>query len=152
MMVPEQYDGLGLETLTYLVALEEIAAVDASTAVLMSVHNSLPTQMIMRWGSDDQKERYLRPLARVGGQDIPPQLMRDRVDLIFSWFETLPNSQTMKTPPSRDRTTRDQKGPSHFTTEYTSPKRNVHTELKMAMNDVIGAAPCSGGGTRSYEI
>ena len=39
MMVPEQYDGLGLDTLTYLVALEEIAAVDASTAVLMSVHN-----------------------------------------------------------------------------------------------------------------
>jgi len=64
MMVPEEYDGLGLETLTYLVALEEIAAVDASTAVLMSVHNSLPTQMLMRWGSDEQKERFLRPMAR----------------------------------------------------------------------------------------
>src|SRR5207237_10287996 len=44
MMVPEQYDGLGFDTLTYLVALEEIAAVDASLAVLMSGHNSLPTQ------------------------------------------------------------------------------------------------------------
>jgi alkylation response protein AidB-like acyl-CoA dehydrogenase len=64
MMVPEQYDGLGLETLTYLVALEEIAAVDASTAVLMSVHNSLPTQMLLRWGTDEQKERYLKPMAR----------------------------------------------------------------------------------------
>ena len=64
MMVPEQYDGLGLDTLTYLVALEEIAAVDASTAVLMSVHNSLPTQMILRWGSDEQKERFLKPMAR----------------------------------------------------------------------------------------
>ena len=64
MMVPEHYDGLGLETLTYLVALEEIAAVDASTAVLMSVHNSLPTQMLLRWGSDDQKERFLKPMAR----------------------------------------------------------------------------------------
>jgi hypothetical protein len=64
MMVPEEYDGLGLETLTYLVALEEIASVDASTAVLMSVHNSLPTQMLMRWGSDEQKERFLRPMAR----------------------------------------------------------------------------------------
>ena len=60
MMVPEEFDGLGLETLTYLVALEEIAAVDASTAVLMSVHNSLPTQMLLRWGSADQKSRYLR--------------------------------------------------------------------------------------------
>src|SRR5256885_2307069 len=64
MLLPEQYDGLGLDTLTYLVALEEIAAVDASTAVLMSVHNSLPTQMILRWGNDEQKRRFLKPMAR----------------------------------------------------------------------------------------
>jgi alkylation response protein AidB-like acyl-CoA dehydrogenase len=64
MMVPEELDGLGLDTLTYLVALEEIAAVDASTAVLMSVHNSLPTQMLLRWGSAEQKDRYLKPMAR----------------------------------------------------------------------------------------
>lgn len=64
MMVPEKFEGLGLDTLTYLIALEEIAAVDASTAVLMSVHNSLPSQMILRWGSDDQRERFLRPMAR----------------------------------------------------------------------------------------
>ena len=64
MMVPEEYDGLGLDTLTYLVALEEIAAVDASTAVMMSVHNSLPTQMILRWGTAQQKERFLKPMAR----------------------------------------------------------------------------------------
>jgi alkylation response protein AidB-like acyl-CoA dehydrogenase len=64
MMVPEEHDGLGLDSLTYLVALEEIASVDASTAVLMSVHNSLPTQMILRWGTDEQKERVLKPMAR----------------------------------------------------------------------------------------
>ncbi|OYV66445.1 MAG: acyl-CoA dehydrogenase, partial [Deltaproteobacteria bacterium 21-66-5] len=64
MMIPEQYDGLGLDTLTYLLALEEIAAVDASVAVMMSVHNSLPTQMLLRWGSEEQKQRYLRPMAR----------------------------------------------------------------------------------------
>ena len=64
MLIPEEYDGLGVDTLTYLLALEEIAAVDASAAVLMSVHNSLPTQMILRWGSEAQKERYLRPMAR----------------------------------------------------------------------------------------
>jgi alkylation response protein AidB-like acyl-CoA dehydrogenase len=64
MLIPEQYDGLGLDTLTYLVALEEIARVDASTAVMMSVHNSLPTQMILKWGSDHQKERFLKPMAR----------------------------------------------------------------------------------------
>ncbi|HJR62339.1 MAG TPA: acyl-CoA dehydrogenase family protein [Gemmatimonadaceae bacterium] len=64
MLIPEEYDGLGLDTRTYLVALEEIAAVDASVAVAMSVHNSLPTQMILRWGTDEQKERFLKPMAR----------------------------------------------------------------------------------------
>ena len=64
MMIPERYDGLGLDTCTYLVALEEIAAVDASMAVLMSVHNSLPTQMLLRYGSSAQKEQFLRPMAR----------------------------------------------------------------------------------------
>jgi alkylation response protein AidB-like acyl-CoA dehydrogenase len=64
MMIPEEFDGLGLDALTYLVALEEIATVDASVAVMVSVHNSLPTQMIKRWGNEEQKERYLRPMAR----------------------------------------------------------------------------------------
>ncbi|HEX6316987.1 MAG TPA: acyl-CoA dehydrogenase family protein [Gemmatimonadaceae bacterium] len=64
MLLPESYDGLGLDTCTYLVALEEISAVDASAAVLMSVHNSLPTQMILRYGSEAQKARFLPPMAR----------------------------------------------------------------------------------------
>jgi alkylation response protein AidB-like acyl-CoA dehydrogenase len=64
MMLPEAYDGLGTDTGTYLIALEEIAAADASVAVLMSVHNSLPTQMILRYGSDEQKNRYLKKMAR----------------------------------------------------------------------------------------
>ena len=64
MLLPEQYDGLGLDTRTYLVALEEIAAVDASAAVLMSVHNSLPTQMILQYGSEEQRARFLPPMAR----------------------------------------------------------------------------------------
>ena len=64
MLIPEQYDGLGLDTTSYLIALEEIAAADASAAVLMSVHNSLPTQMLLHFGSDAQRERWLRPMAR----------------------------------------------------------------------------------------
>ena len=64
MLIPEEFDGLGLDTCTYLVALEEIAAVDASVAVLMSVHNSLPTQMILRYGNDEQKRRFLKGMAR----------------------------------------------------------------------------------------
>ena len=64
MMLPEEYDGLGTDTGTYLIALEEIAAADASVAVLMSVHNSLPTQMILRYGNAAQKDRFLRKMAR----------------------------------------------------------------------------------------
>src|SRR5215218_1181486 len=64
MLIPEAYDGLGLDTTSYLLALEAIAAADASTAVLMSVHNSLPTQMLLHFGSDAQRERWLRPMAR----------------------------------------------------------------------------------------
>jgi hypothetical protein len=64
MLLPEEYEGLGLDTRTYLVALEEIAAVDASAAVLMSVHNSLPTQMILRYGSEEQRTRFLPGMAR----------------------------------------------------------------------------------------
>jgi alkylation response protein AidB-like acyl-CoA dehydrogenase len=64
MLLPEAYDGLGLDTVTYLLALEEISAADASVGVLMSVHNSLPTQMILRYGSDEQKRRFLPGMAR----------------------------------------------------------------------------------------
>ena len=64
MLIPERYDGLGLDTTSYLLALEEIAAADASAAVLMSVHNSLPTQMLLAFGNDEQKERFLPPMAR----------------------------------------------------------------------------------------
>lgn len=64
MMLPEKYEGLGTDTGTYLIALEEIAAADASVAVLMSVHNSLPTQMILRYGSDAQKDRFLPAMAK----------------------------------------------------------------------------------------
>ncbi|WP_420124837.1 acyl-CoA dehydrogenase family protein [Longimicrobium sp.] len=64
MLLPERYDGLALDTLAYVVALEEIARGDASVAVAMSVHNSLPTQMILAHGTDAQKERWLGPMAR----------------------------------------------------------------------------------------
>jgi alkylation response protein AidB-like acyl-CoA dehydrogenase len=64
MLIPEEWDGLGLDTTSYLVALEEIARGDASVAVAMSVHNSLPTQMILAHGTPEQKERWLKPMAR----------------------------------------------------------------------------------------
>ncbi|MGH7551360.1 MAG: acyl-CoA dehydrogenase family protein [Gemmatimonadota bacterium] len=63
MLVPEEWGGSGLDTVTYLMALEEIAKVDPSMAVTMSVHNSLPSRMILEHGTDDLRERYLRPMA-----------------------------------------------------------------------------------------
>ena len=64
MLIPEQYDGLGLDALSYLIALEEISTHDASVGVMMSVHNSLPTQMILNYGTEAQKQRWLPPMAR----------------------------------------------------------------------------------------
>lgn len=64
MLIPETWDGLGLDMLTYLYVLEEIAWGDPSIAVAMSVHNSLPTQTLVRHGTEEQKERWLRPMAR----------------------------------------------------------------------------------------
>ena len=64
MLLPEEYDGLALDTTSYLLALEQIAWGDASVAVAMSVHNSLPTQMLLANGSEAQKERWLKPMAR----------------------------------------------------------------------------------------
>jgi alkylation response protein AidB-like acyl-CoA dehydrogenase len=63
MLIPEDWGGSGLDTVTYLMALEEIARVDPSMAVTMSVHNSLPSRMILEHGTDDLRERYLRPMA-----------------------------------------------------------------------------------------
>ena len=64
MLIPEEWDGLGLDMLTYLYALEEIAWGDPAVAVSMSVHNSLPTQVLLRHGTDEQRERWLKPMAR----------------------------------------------------------------------------------------
>jgi alkylation response protein AidB-like acyl-CoA dehydrogenase len=64
MLIPEEYDGLGLDMLTYLYVLEEIAWGDPSVAVSMSVHNSLPTQTLLRHGTDAQRGRWLKPMAR----------------------------------------------------------------------------------------
>lgn len=64
MLLPEEWDGLGLDTTSYLLALEQIAWGDSSVAVAMGVHNSLPTQMILAHGTPEQKERWLKPMAR----------------------------------------------------------------------------------------
>src|SRR2546429_4237917 len=64
MCAPEAYDGMGLDTVTYLLALEEIAAADASIAVSLSIHNAIPTTMLVRHGTAAQKQRFLKGMAR----------------------------------------------------------------------------------------
>jgi len=64
LTVPEKYDGVGADTVSYVLALEELSKACASTAVVMAINCSLICYPIERFGTDDQKERFLRPAAR----------------------------------------------------------------------------------------
>ena len=61
--VPERYGGVGMDTLAYVMAMVEICKADASHGTIMSVNNSLFCHGIIKYGSEDQKQRYLRPVA-----------------------------------------------------------------------------------------
>lgn len=63
MMIPPEYNGAGTDTVAYVLALSEIAYSCASTAVVMSVQNSIVCESIYKYGNKDQKERFLKPLA-----------------------------------------------------------------------------------------
>lgn len=63
MMVSPEWGGAGLDTVSYVLAMEEISKVDASVGVIMSVNNSLVCFGLEKWGTPEQKEKYLRPLA-----------------------------------------------------------------------------------------
>ena len=63
MMVSPEYGGGGMDTISYVLAMEELSKVDASCAVVMSVNNSLVCWGLERFGSNEQKEKYLKPLA-----------------------------------------------------------------------------------------
>lgn len=63
MMIPVEYEGSGADTVSYVLALSEIAYSCAATAVVMSVHNSIVCESIYCWGNDYQKETYLKTLA-----------------------------------------------------------------------------------------
>ena len=63
MMVNPKYGGGGMDTVSYVLAMEEISKVDASCSVIMSVNNSLVCWGIEKFGTDWQKEKYLKKLA-----------------------------------------------------------------------------------------
>lgn len=64
IFIPEEYGGSGLDTFSYVLALEEICKACASTGVIMSVNNSLVCEPILRFGTEKQKQKYLPPLSR----------------------------------------------------------------------------------------
>jgi alkylation response protein AidB-like acyl-CoA dehydrogenase len=64
MMVDPKYGGSGLDTVSYVLAMEEISKIDASAAVIMSVNNSLVCWGLETYGTEEQKQKYLVPLAK----------------------------------------------------------------------------------------
>lgn len=63
MVVPEEWGGAGADAVAYALAIEEIAAGDGAISTIMSVHNSVGCAPILKFGTDAQKEQYLRPMA-----------------------------------------------------------------------------------------
>jgi alkylation response protein AidB-like acyl-CoA dehydrogenase len=64
MMVRPEYGGAGLDTVSYVLAMEEISKIDASVSVCMSVNNSLVCYGLQEFGTEEQKSKYLHPLAQ----------------------------------------------------------------------------------------
>ncbi len=64
MLIPEEWGGAGTDTVSYAVILEEVARVDASTAVILSVTNSVASVPLLKHGTDAQKKKYLHRLGR----------------------------------------------------------------------------------------
>ncbi len=62
--IPEEYGGAGADTICYVIAIEEISRACASTGVIMSINNSLVCDLIHKFGNEEQKRRFLMPLAR----------------------------------------------------------------------------------------
>src|SRR5690349_21226541 len=71
--VPEQYGGAGMDALAYVLALEEICKADASHGVIMSVNNSLYCHGILKFGTEEQKNKFVKPIASgraIGGYSL----------------------------------------------------------------------------------
>lgn len=70
MLIPEEWDGSNVGHLAFVLAVEEIAAADGALSTILSVHSSPSSTCILKYGTDAQKEKFLKPLARgdmIGG-------------------------------------------------------------------------------------
>lgn len=68
--IPEEYGGTGSNFMTTILAIEEIAKVDGSVAALVDIHNTLVNSLIIKIGSEEQKQKYLTELAQNYVSDI----------------------------------------------------------------------------------
>ncbi len=152
MMVPPEYGGEGADTISYFLALSEIAYSCAATAVVMSVHNSIVCESILRWGSEDLKQRYLPVLAdgdKIGafaltepeaGSDPVSQIttaMRDGDHYVITGtkrFTTTGKNCGLVIVTAKTDETQRHKGISAFVVDKGTPGFKVgHTEDKMGL-------------------
>jgi butyryl-CoA dehydrogenase len=64
MMIPEEYGGAGWDTITYALVIEELSKACSSTGALVSVHNSFAHYIILKYGTEEQKKKYIPPMAK----------------------------------------------------------------------------------------
>ena len=121
MMVPFEYEGSGADTVSYVLALSEIAYSCASTAVIMSVHNSIVCESIYRLGTEMQKEKFLKPLSRG--------------DIIGAFAMTEPHAGS---DPVRQSTTAARKGDAYIingTKRFITSGKNAGLVIVTAITD-----------------
>lgn len=125
MMVDPKYDGSGMDTVSYVLAMEEICKIDASVGVIMSVNNSLVCWGLEAYGTEEQKEKYLKPLAR--GEQLGAFLLSE---------PEAGSDATMQ------RTTAEDKGDHYLvngTKNWITNGGSADTYLVMAQTDVAKA-------------
>ena len=66
MTIPPEYGGAGTDQISYTIAVEELSRVDASFGTVVSVNNSLVCDPILKWGTEEQKQEFLKPMAKQG--------------------------------------------------------------------------------------
>ncbi|MCP4753975.1 MAG: acyl-CoA dehydrogenase, partial [Proteobacteria bacterium] len=152
MTIPPEYDGEGADTVSYVLALSEIAYSCASTAVVMSVHNSIVCESLNKFGSEDQKKRYLIPLTAVdmigafaltephAGSDPVSQsttAVRDGDDYVLNGtkrFITSGRNSGLVVVTAKTDESEKHRGISAFLVRKETPGLNVgHTEEKMGL-------------------
>ena len=105
---PKEYGGAGLDALSYAIAVEELARVDGGTGVILSAHVSLGSWPIFAYGTEEQKKKYLVPLAKgekIGAfgltEDVYKRQGADRAKCYLPYCMSLPKKKAVRSRWSR---------------------------------------------------